>query len=104
MPPTLMFPDAVPSPWVCRFLLVVRPAGRVLYVAAGGGRHVRAIRASGRSVVAVDRDGGKGGSVYARAVRDVLVLAKYKNIKEFKAESGQAGAKNSRHGANGESL
>ncbi len=49
-------------------------------------------------------DGGRGGSVYIRAVRDVLILAKYKNIKEFKAEKGEPGEKNSRHGANGEDL
>ena len=49
-------------------------------------------------------DGGKGGSIYARAVRDVLVLAKYKNIKEFNAEKGVPGSKNSRHGANGEDM
>lgn len=49
-------------------------------------------------------DGGRGGSVYARAVRDVLVLSKYKNIKEFKAEGGIPGSKNSRHGGNGEDL
>lgn len=49
-------------------------------------------------------DGGKGGNVYVRAVRDVLVLAKYKNIKEFNAEKGIPGSKNSRHGANGDDL
>jgi GTP-binding protein len=49
-------------------------------------------------------DGGRGGSIYVRAVRDVLILAKYKNIKAFKADRGQAGEKNSRHGANGDDL
>ena len=49
-------------------------------------------------------DGGRGGDVYARAVRDVFVLAKYKNKKEFKAEGGGSGQSKSMHGAYGEPL
>ena len=46
----------VPSPWVRRFLPLIPAAGRVLDLAAGGGRHSRILREHGYPVVAVDRD------------------------------------------------
>jgi SAM-dependent methyltransferase len=49
---------ATASPWVARFLPLVRPAGRALDLAAGGGRHVRLLRERGFAVCAVDRDIG----------------------------------------------
>ena len=49
-------------------------------------------------------DGGKGGDVYVRAVRDVHILSKYRHEKEFVAERGGNGGSNSLHGANGEDL
>jgi len=49
-------------------------------------------------------DGGKGGDVYAEVVRDIYILAKYRNQKEFKALNGQDGQSKSMHGANGEDL
>ncbi len=49
-------PAATASPWVARFLLLVRPGGRVLDLAAGGGRHVRLLRERGFAALAVDRD------------------------------------------------
>ncbi|MES2437211.1 MAG: GTPase ObgE [Patescibacteria group bacterium] len=49
-------------------------------------------------------NGGKGGDVYIRAVRDIQLLSKHKHTKEFLAERGEAGQKNSRHGKNGEAL
>lgn len=49
-------------------------------------------------------NGGKGGDVYFKAVRDSSILADYMHEPKFKAESGKAGAKNSREGANGEDL
>jgi SAM-dependent methyltransferase len=49
---------AAASPWVARFLPLVRPGGRVLDLAAGGGRHARLLRERGLSVLAVDRDIG----------------------------------------------
>lgn len=49
-------PAEIPSPWLRRFLLLIRPGGRVLDLAAGGGRHVQLLRAAGYQVVAVDRD------------------------------------------------
>jgi SAM-dependent methyltransferase len=45
-----------PSPWVARFASLVPAGGRVLDVAAGGGRHTRFFRARGHPVTAVDRD------------------------------------------------
>lgn len=48
-------------------------------------------------------DGGKGGDVVFRAVRDLAVLARYKGRSEFKAKPGEAGGNDNMHGANGES-
>lgn len=45
-----------PSPWVMRFLGGVRPGGRILDVACGSGRHMRAALGAGLDVVGVDRD------------------------------------------------
>lgn len=49
-------------------------------------------------------DGGNGGDVFVEAVRDLSILSRYKNIKEFSAENGISGAKNSMHGKNGKDL
>lgn len=49
-------------------------------------------------------DGGDGGAVLFRAVRDLAVLARYKGRSEFKAEAGGAGGNDNMHGANGESI
>lgn len=45
-----------PSPWVARFAALI-PAGEVLDLACGGGRHARLLAARGHRVLAVDRDG-----------------------------------------------
>ena len=45
-----------PSAWVTRWAHLVQPAGRVLDVAAGSGRHARWFAARGHAVTAVDRD------------------------------------------------
>lgn len=47
-------------------------------------------------------NGGRGGDVYMRAVRDMNLLARYTGSKDFKAEEGTAGDKSSRHGSAGE--
>lgn len=47
-------------------------------------------------------DGGNGGDVIFRAVRDLAILARYKGRAEFKAEPGGAGGNDNMHGANGE--
>ena len=52
-----------PSPWVARFSGLVPAGGRVLDLAAGGGRHARHFLAKGHPAVAVDRD--------AAALRDL---------------------------------
>jgi len=45
-----------PSAWVRRFIPLIRPGGRVLDLAAGGGRHTRLLLDMGFVVTAVDRD------------------------------------------------
>jgi len=52
----------------------------------------------------VGGDGGRGGSVYVRGVRDSGLLAKYSHNQGFKAENGEPGGNNRRHGADGDDL
>lgn len=47
-------------------------------------------------------DGGKGGDVYIRAVRDVHILVKYRHEKEYAAERAGDGGNDSLHGRNGD--
>lgn len=47
-------------------------------------------------------DGGKGGDVYFKAVRDIARLSSYRYGNLFVAESGGAGQKKSRHGKDGD--
>jgi GTP-binding protein len=49
-------------------------------------------------------NGGKGGDVYLHAIRDIAVLSRYQNKKDFVAEQGEAGAKKSMHGRGGTDL
>ncbi len=49
-------------------------------------------------------NGGKGGDIILRAVRDVNLLAKYTGSKEFEALGGGHGESGSRHGKNAEDL
>jgi GTP-binding protein len=49
-------------------------------------------------------NGGKGGDIYVRAVRDISLLARYRRLKEFVAENGVAGMRNSQHGKDGDDL
>ncbi len=46
-------------------------------------------------------NGGRGGNVYVRAVRDVSILSRYTGEKLFAAGNGGPGENRSRHGANG---
>jgi GTP-binding protein len=46
----------------------------------------------------------KGGDVYVRAIRDIQKLAQYSHERIFEAGKGEAGMKNSRHGADGEDM
>lgn len=52
----------------------------------------------------VGGNGGHGGDVYMRAVRDVGLLARYTGEKAFAAPDGAPGGKMSRHGARGEDI
>src|SRR6185295_9832243 len=49
-------PGGAASPWLLRWAHLIRPGGRVLDLAAGGGRHSRWLAANGFAVTAVDRD------------------------------------------------
>ncbi len=75
-----------------------------IHISAGRGgdgvvrwRHEKGIDRAGPA----GGNGGKGGDVYLRAIRDISILARYKNTKEFVAEKGEAGMKKSMHGKNG---
>ncbi len=49
-------------------------------------------------------DGGRGGSVYAKAVKDSWLLARYRNTKEFAAKDGDQGGNHRMTGGAGEDL
>jgi len=49
-------------------------------------------------------NGGKGGDVYVKAVRDLGLLARYRNVKEFSAPNGHNGMKSSKTGESGEDI
>lgn len=49
-------------------------------------------------------NGGKGGDVYIQATRDLGILSRYKNIKEFFAGKGVSGMRDSMHGKDGNDL
>ncbi len=79
----------------------------VVHMKAGRGgegvvrwRHEKGKEFSGAS----GGNGGRGGNIYARAVRDLSILARYRNTKEFAATSGQSGMRNSKQGKEGADL
>jgi GTPase len=49
-------------------------------------------------------NGGKGGDIYAQAVSDISILARYSGEKVFRAGRGEDGQNRSRHGKGGEDL
>jgi GTP-binding protein len=49
-------------------------------------------------------NGGWGGDVYVRAIRNLNILANYRHIKEFTAKNGGHGMKFSMHGKAGDDL
>ena len=78
-----------------------------IHISAGRGgngvirwRHEKGIDKAGPA----GGNGGKGGDVYLRAIRDIAVLSRYKNTTSFVAEAGEAGMKKSMHGKNGKDL
>ena len=64
-----------PSDWVRRFAPLIREGGRVLDLAAGGGRHTRLLLDMGLSVTAVDRDveGLRGFAGLACDIRAITI-------------------------------
>ncbi len=49
-------------------------------------------------------DGGRGGSIYMEATSNLNTLIDYRYRQHFKASSGEAGARQKKHGAKGEDL
>ncbi len=49
-------------------------------------------------------DGGRGGDVYFRVIRDITALHVYSHKKEWAAESGDAGQKRGMHGSDAKDL
>lgn len=49
-------------------------------------------------------DGGRGGDVYLRVIRDIQALSVYKHKKEWMADIGEAGQKRSMHGSDAKDL
>lgn len=48
--------------------------------------------------------GGRGGNVYAKALRDIHLLSRYRTKKELKAEDGRDGQAKDLHGVSGKDL
>lgn len=72
---------------------------------AGGDGVVRWRHEKGKEYSgAAGGNGGNGGDVYVRAVRDLNILASYRNTKEFKAPDGEDGMRSSMFGKHGEDL
>jgi GTP-binding protein len=49
-------------------------------------------------------DGGTGGDIYLRVIRDIQALSVYKHKKEWEAEAGEAGQKRSMHGSDAKDM
>jgi len=49
-------------------------------------------------------NGGRGGNVYLKGVRDIGFLSKYRFLKDFKAQNGEGGMGNCMHGKAGEDI
>lgn len=78
-----------------------------IHVTAGRGGNgvVRWLHEKGKPFMGpAGGDGGKGGDVYVKAIRDLSILSRYRNTKEFEAEAGADGMRNSRDGKDGEDL
>lgn len=78
-----------------------------LHIKAGDGGHgvVRWLHEKNREFGGPSGgDGGRGGSVYAVAVRNVNLLARYKIEKRFIAERGENGKNKNSHGKDGKDL
>ena len=49
-------------------------------------------------------DGGRGGDIYFRVIRDIQALSTYKHKKEWQADAGDAGQKRSMHGSDAKDM
>ena len=91
-------PAILPSAWVLRWVHLISPGGSVLDLAAGHGRHARALAAAGYRVTAIDLDvtglAGLQGEVIAadletgvwplaRRTFDAIVVANYLHRPHF---------------------
>jgi GTP-binding protein len=71
----------------------------------GGDGVVRWLHEKGKEFMGpAGGNGGKGGDVYVEAVRDISILAGYRNAKAFEAEDGKNGDKKGMEGRAGEDL
>ena len=71
----------------------------------GGAGVVRWLREKGKPFGGPSGgNGGKGGNIIAKAVRDIGILARYRHLKEIEAENGKEGEKNLKQGAQGNEL
>jgi GTP-binding protein len=78
-----------------------------IHAAAGAGGHgvVRWLHLKGKEKGGPSGgDGGRGGDVILRGVRDLAALSRYRFEKDFSAEAGGAGEGELRHGKNGAPL
>lgn len=71
----------------------------------GGSGVVRWLHEKGKEFMGpAGGNGGRGGDVYVEAVRDVSILAGYRNTKVFEAEDGKNGDKKGMEGRAGKDL
>ncbi|MEI7463333.1 MAG: GTPase ObgE [Candidatus Taylorbacteria bacterium] len=71
----------------------------------GGTGVVRWRHEKGREFAgAAGGNGGPGGDVYVRAVRDINILARHKAVKRFEARDGSAGQNQSMQGKGGDDI
>lgn len=80
-----------PTPWVVRFAALVPKGGRVLDLAAGGGRHTRLFLERGHPVLAVDITIESLADLASRPDAEVLALDLEDGPPPFKAPSPLAG-------------
>ncbi|MEK7163452.1 MAG: GTPase ObgE [Patescibacteria group bacterium] len=71
----------------------------------GGSGVVRWLHEKGKEYMGpAGGNGGRGGDVYVEAVRDINILANYRNVKLFQAEDGRNGDKKGMEGRAGQDL